>query len=1174
MRKWLYIFVSGLVLLYSCGNHEKEVRSLVSLNADWETILTDSLALSDEVFAANGFADVETKSVSIPHNWDQYYGYRRGKHGNLHGTAWYSKTFEVAEIENKKRYFLFFEGVGSYATVWVNGKQVGEHKGGRTSFTIDITDAIKSTNKIVVKADHPAFIADLPWVCGGCSGEWGFSEGSQPLGIFRPVSLLVTNNVKVTPYGMHAWLTNAYDENKTEAHLKIATEVKNYANEVTLQVVNRLIDKEGNTVSSVTSDFELAKTAQKEIVQELPKLVNPRLWSPDDPYLYTIVTEIKKEGELIDKTSTPYGIRWVSWPLTRNDGDNRLLINGKPYFINGTCEYEHMLGNSHSFSDTQIVSRLQQMQSAGFNAFREAHQPHNLKYQEFLDEEGMLFWSQFSAHIWYDTPEFKENFKNLIKEWIIERRNSPSVIMWGLQNESTIPEDFAEECTKLIRELDPTASKDRLVTTCNGGEGTDWNVIQNWSGTYGGNPYNYGSELKKDLLNGEYGAWRTAGMHNEGPFQQKGAYSEERFAQLMEIKLDEAEKVKDSVVGHYHWLFSSHENPGRIQNGEAYRDMDRVGPVNYKGLFTAWGEPTDAYYMYAGNYADSEKNPMVYIVSHSWPNRWLTPGIKDSIVVYSNCDEVELFNDIDGVSLGKKKHPGIGKHFQWDGVPVSYNILKAKGYINGKEVVTDIVRLYNLPEAPGFTKHKTVANDLLKPTSEVNYLYRINAGGNSFIDSFGNTWEADRVKTETNAIGSTSWGTHFEGVPDRYASQRSISDPIKGTANWQLFQTFRYGMSQLQFEYPVKDGDYTVELFFTEPWYGVGSKTSCVGYRVFDVAINDSIVEKNLDIWKESGFASALKKSYKVKASQGKIKISFPNVLSGQAVLSGIAIAGAKQQINYPESDHITRVQLSDNESYELGSWLDVGSPQYNTDAVFWWKLPYDVYGAEYLKLPKALFPKTFSGSFSVNKDVTCYVLLEEGNTTGSVEWLTGFEVSEEQAINSKGMVYNTYKRSLKKGDVFNFGHLKNGKSFGIAIVPEYAMGEEEEERPILTLQAEEATLAGDFTKANFKKSDYIAFEGARKHAVEWEVQTGLAGVHLIRFRFMNITEKPIDVQFQIEAPNGALMRDDIISFPVKPEKWKILNTTTGGYINAGTYKVRIIGDNLDGLWLDSFEFQ
>ena len=150
------------------------------------------------------------------------------KHGNKHGYAWYRKTFSAAGLAKNKKYFLWFEGVGSYATVWVNGKLVGQHKGGRTSFTLDISEAIKFTgnNLIAVRADHPAMINDLPWLCGGCSEDRGWSEGSQPLGIFRPVHLIVTNPVRIEPFGVHIWNDEKISAEK--AVLNLETVVKNY----------------------------------------------------------------------------------------------------------------------------------------------------------------------------------------------------------------------------------------------------------------------------------------------------------------------------------------------------------------------------------------------------------------------------------------------------------------------------------------------------------------------------------------------------------------------------------------------------------------------------------------------------------------------------------------------------------------------------------------------------------------------------------------------------------------------------------------------------------------------------------------------------------------------------------------------------------------------------------
>jgi beta-galactosidase len=210
MKDLKFIFCFFLVGCFGWCQSNKEAAKLrkeVSLNSVWETVMLNQLPQQEENFVKYPKIDSQWQKVNVPHNWDQYYGFRRMKHGNLHGTAWYHKSLKLDKADKGKRLFLYFEGVSSYATVWVNGKKVGEHKGGRTTFTVDITEAVsfETENNLMVKAAHPSFIADLPWVCGGCSGEWGFSEGSQPMGIFRPVTLVVTDEVRIEPFGVHIW---------------------------------------------------------------------------------------------------------------------------------------------------------------------------------------------------------------------------------------------------------------------------------------------------------------------------------------------------------------------------------------------------------------------------------------------------------------------------------------------------------------------------------------------------------------------------------------------------------------------------------------------------------------------------------------------------------------------------------------------------------------------------------------------------------------------------------------------------------------------------------------------------------------------------------------------------------------------------------------------------------
>ncbi|GAB3648486.1 hypothetical protein GCM10028791_12340 [Echinicola sediminis] len=1153
------------------------VRKEISLNKQWKTIASGVMPLEEKGFEKVDFKDEDWLEVEVPHNWDQYEGFRRMKHGNRHGAAWYRKTFRLDPSDQGDQHFLFFEGVGSYATVWVNGQKVGEHAGGRTTFTLDITEAIRfgEENTLAVKADHPAWIANLPWVCGGCSGEWGFSEGSQPMGIFRPVTLVVTDPVRIAPFGVHIW--NDPDISKSSAKLHLTTELKNHgkeAKEITL--VNRFLDAEGKEVDRQESSLTLAAGQQDTVRQQTARIMQPKLWSPANPYLYSMVTEVYSGKQLIDQLETAYGIRWVSWPAGRKDGDHRFFINGEPLYVNGICEYEHLMGTSHAFTDQQVESRVDQMLAAGFNAFRDAHQPHHFKYHEAWDREGILFWTQFSAHIWYDTPEFKENFKQLLRDWVKERRNSPSVVLWGLQNESTIPKAFAEECTQIIREMDPSTSSQRLVTTCNGGEGTDWNVIQNWSGTYGGDPNQYGEELSEQILNGEYGAWRTLDLHTEGPFDQKGAYSEDRFYQLMQLKVQEAEGHQDSLAGQFHWLFNSHENPGRIQNGEAYRDIDRVGPVNYKGLVTPWEEPTDTYYMYRSEYASKETDPMVYIVSHTWPDRWTKPGIKDSLVVFSNCDEVELFNAVKGNSLGRKTNPGMGKNFQWDQIAIQYNVLKAVGYVNGKAVAEDLILLHHLPEAPDLDDLKEETN-LLKGKKAYRYLYRVNAGGPDYTDQFGQQWQADVQRKDDKSWGSLSWTEQFENLPAFYASQRRTHDPIAGSSDWDLFQTFRYGMHTLKYEFPLPDGEYLVELYFNEPWYGTGGGMDCSGWRDFDVAISGDTVLKNVDIWKEVGHDRALKKTVIGRAKNGLLTISFPKITSGQALIAAMAIASKDKGIHIAPASERNIVDLVCNaKEASVQSWLDTGQPQYSDAEVAFSQLPYQLYGADWIRFPRKA--EKVKGSFNALAASTVYVLLDKASED-LPDWLREFELTEEVAENGEGASFKVYKKSITAGEGVDFG--ENGKSaskdlamYTIVLVPDYEMGEGEEQRPVEVQEAEEGDFAGEVSKGNFKKSDYIAFEGNAGNDFSWEANPGLAGTFLIRFRYMNATDHPLQVRLQIIASNGVVMRDDVIDFPVADEKWKILNTTSGSMLNAGKYTIRISGEGMEGLWLDRVEFQ
>lgn len=897
---------------------KKGKRQIVNLNQDWQ--VTFGKTSEDSITKKMG-----TFRVNVPSNLDDYYGYRQLKHGNLHGTATYEKHFSVHK-QTGKRYFLQLEGVGTFATVKVNRKSYPKELVGRTSFTLDISDALhEGDNVLNIKVEHPAMQTNNPWPCGGCSSEWGFSEGSQPFGIFRPVSLIETDEVRVEPFGVHVWNNEACDS------VFVDTEVKNYSDhEQIIEVISKLALSSGKTAFRQTGKITL-KAGETQVVRHQAKVSDAHLWSITDPYLYTLSSIIKREGKTIDDVATPFGIRTISWPVLRqkqaalrgdsaqmDKKDGRFYLNGSPIFINGTCDYEHLFGQSHAFSHEQIASRVKMMRQAGFNAFREAHQPHNLYYQQLLDEQGMLFWSQFSAHVWYDTSAFRKNFKRLLRRWIKERRNSPSVILWGIQNECVMPKDFTEECAAIIREMDPTAQTMRAITTCNGGEGSDWNVIQNWSGTYGGTADKYDQELKQpnQLLNGEYGAWRTLGfrssdaekLHAGDAKALSKAYTEDAFVSLLGKKAMLAESAKDSVCGHFQWLFVSHENPGRVQPDEAYRRIDKVGPFNYKGLLTPWEQPTEGFYWYRNHYTKVQPDT-------------LTPTAADR------------------------------------------------------------------------------NRNLLKPAEGYTYLYRVNCGGDAVTDSYGSEWEQD------DSVYSHSWAERF-GMNPFTASQGHITSRIHGLKSSsaasqhaaahdaQLFQYFRWGRHALNYQFAVPDGEYRVELYFAEPWLGKheGAGIDCEGERIFDVAINDSVVVDDLDLWAEAGFAGACKKVVDIKVKGGLLTISFPEVKVGEAIISAIAIAA--------------KGEIGDAEKWNVA--FKGSKPESGMSKTYWADLDKDVvekYPKELLPQDNEVFPavryKSKSSTWTINPGVAREYMLRfrYKNTTGEQQ------VGRLKIVDSKGIV-------------------------------------------------------------------------------------------------------------------------------------------------------------------------
>jgi hypothetical protein len=580
---------------------------------------------------------------------------------------------------------------------------------------------------------------------------------------------------------------------------------------------------------------------------------------------------------------------------------------------------------------------------------------------------------------------------------------------------------------------------------------------------------------------------------------------------------------------------------------------------------------------------------MVYIVSHTWPSRWVQPGIKNDIKVYSNCDEVELFNDIKSASLGKRKRNGIGTHFEWDSVLVSYNILYAEGYVNGKVVASDYVVLNNLPESPNFKKILPEKDTITNPQAGYQYIYRVNCGGPEYVDHNGNTWMADVAQKEMNTWGSHSWSDDYPNLPEYFASQRRTFDPIKGTSDWPLFQTFRYGRHKLQYEFPLPDGEYLVELYFAEPWYGT-AVVNGEGWRLFDIAFNDSVVIKNLDLCKEAGHDQAIRKIVKSHVKGGRLIISFPKVQSGQAVISAIAIASAKTGIiSAPSSQGLIRnLKVSEfNSQWNVQSWLDIGAKQYNNETASFTNLPQELFGSEWIRTSNVEGQHNISESqatFTLNEDAYVYIALDS-RITAIPAWLTSWEPLKytiESSLNG-GSTFKLFRKMFLRNqliELYNNGVSPESTAMYAVIVHKASILDQPAppSRPSIMYEAEDAVYRKSLPQISvegFEGKGYAAFSGQNADTIAWNIHVGVGDTYGLRFRYMNTTAGDIKAVIKVIASDGNILNQGSVYFsPSAKAEWDKVSTTTGTSINAGDYTIQLEIPNAKGLIIDNLKVQ
>lgn len=372
------------------------------------------------------------------------------------GVIEYEKTIYAPKEWIGRKVIIEFEGVYMNSVVRVNSNIIGKNPYGYTSFHCDLTPYLKlEEENIITVYVNNSMLPNTRWYSG--------------MGIYRHVWLMVGREVHLEPWGIFV-TTPIVELVKSVIGVKTKfTSISDNNEKVILKQV--LMDDIGKEISKTELYQELAPKETREVLQNL-ELSNAKLWSPGNPYLYKLITEIIKGGEVIDFHETKVGIRKIEF-----DTKNGFMLNNVSLKLKGGCVHHDCGILGASAYDRAEQRKVQLLKENGYNAIRCAHNPPSPAFLDACDALGMLVIDE--AFDCWNENKMTNDYSMFFKEWwqkdmssmILRDRNHPSIIMWSIGNE--IPErdgrsegyKYAEELSAFVRSFDDT----RAVTNalCN-----------------------------------------------------------------------------------------------------------------------------------------------------------------------------------------------------------------------------------------------------------------------------------------------------------------------------------------------------------------------------------------------------------------------------------------------------------------------------------------------------------------------------------------------------------------------------------------------------------------------------------------------------------------------------------------------------------------------------------
>ncbi|TXE09533.1 glycoside hydrolase family 2 protein [Gelidibacter salicanalis] len=615
--------------------HKGDVENATSTSFDdskWETVTVPH----DWAIKGPFDKEIDKQTVAIVQNGEEVATEKTGRTGALPyiGIGWYRNQFAIPNFDSEKKVILLFEGAMSEPEIFLNGQKIGSWNYGYSYFYFDITEHIRANQKNILAVKLTNRELSSRWYPGA--------------GLYRNVRVITKNKESIDQWG--TFITTPFITSDL-AKVNIKTKVSGE----NLKMVTTIKDADGNTVAVDSTQAIFGDAFEQNIAVN-----NPRLWSPETPYLYSATSQLYVEDILKDEISTRFGIRKIKYEAEKGFSLNDSVIKFK-----GVCLH-HDLGPIGTAVNTSALRRqLQILKDMGANAIRSAHNMPSLEQLELCDEMGFMFLAE-SFDEWakpkvdngyhrYFESDAEKDIVNLVQA----TRNHPSIVMWSSGNE--VPDQWGSDGAKRAKWLqdifhreDPTrpvtVGMDQVQATMASGFGAVLDIPG----------LNYRVNLYEDAYKA-FPQGMILGSETASTVSSRGIY---KFP-VVEAKMKMYDDLQSSsydleacswsnipdedfvlqddkpwVIGEFVWT-------GFDYLGEPTPyDTKWPSRSSYFGINDLAGLPKDRFYLYRSRWNTKEET--LHMLPHwNWEGR---EGEITPVFVYTNYDSAELF--VNGKSMG------------------------------------------------------------------------------------------------------------------------------------------------------------------------------------------------------------------------------------------------------------------------------------------------------------------------------------------------------------------------------------------------------------------------------------------------------------------------------------------------------------------------------------------